>query len=468
MDYGALPPEINSGRMYAGPGSGPMLAAASGWAGLASELSNAAASYMSVITSVTSGPWVGPSSTAMAAAAIPYAAWMSETAEQAEIAAMQAQTAAGAFESAFAMMVPPPVIAANRAQLMMLMATNFFGQNAPAIAATEAEYAAMWAQDAAAMYGYAASSAAATAPVTPFTAAPETTNAAGLAAQESAASSAAGSSVASSAQSALAELIAQISGMLQSLASPLTGASTQAASPAAATGLEGILEGFMGSGAGGGANSLFGATGQSLLVNYLYLPGLFGMFMAEAALGPLLNPDTFLPFQQMAAAEAAAANAAGAGIPPVLGGGFNSGFAGLGQAASVGGLAVPPSWGWATGATGPLLGEVPMLAPAAAAEAGNGMGFPMMFGPLGRAAAVGAGAGAAAGAAAARFGPRLRVLSKSPAAGYSGDEPPVSPPPSATPKYPPPTPFPATGQAPPGYQPAIVYVPINGHAPANA
>ncbi|TWS86914.1 PPE domain-containing protein, partial [Mycobacterium tuberculosis] len=24
MDFGALPPEINSGRMYCGPGSGPM------------------------------------------------------------------------------------------------------------------------------------------------------------------------------------------------------------------------------------------------------------------------------------------------------------------------------------------------------------------------------------------------------------------------------------------------------------
>ena len=37
----------------------------------------------------------------------------------------------------------------------------------------------MWAQDAAAMYGYAANSAATTAKVTPFTAAPQTTNQAG-------------------------------------------------------------------------------------------------------------------------------------------------------------------------------------------------------------------------------------------------------------------------------------------------
>jgi PPE-repeat protein len=58
-----------------------------------------------------------------------------------------------AYEAAFAMTVPPPVIAANRALLLMLVATNFLGQNTPAIMATEAEYAEMWAQDAGAMSG---------------------------------------------------------------------------------------------------------------------------------------------------------------------------------------------------------------------------------------------------------------------------------------------------------------------------
>ena len=38
MDFAMLPPEVNSGRMYAGPGSGPMLAAATAWDGLAAEL----------------------------------------------------------------------------------------------------------------------------------------------------------------------------------------------------------------------------------------------------------------------------------------------------------------------------------------------------------------------------------------------------------------------------------------------
>ena len=48
------------------------------------------------------------------------------------------------------------------------------GQNTPAIATTEAHYAEMWAQDAAAMYGYAGSSAAAST-LTPFADPPATT-----------------------------------------------------------------------------------------------------------------------------------------------------------------------------------------------------------------------------------------------------------------------------------------------------
>jgi PPE-repeat protein len=65
------------------------------------------------------------------------------------------------------------VIVANRVLLATLVATNFFGQNTPAIMATEAQYMEMWAQDAAAMYGYAASSAAA-AVLTPYQAPPNT------------------------------------------------------------------------------------------------------------------------------------------------------------------------------------------------------------------------------------------------------------------------------------------------------
>src|SRR5947209_9932193 len=159
MDFAIFPPEINSGRMYAGPGSGPMLAAAAAWDGLATELNSTAASYRSVISGLSAGPWLGPASVSMAAAAGPYAAWMSSTAAQAEETATQAKAAAAVYEVALAATVAPPLIAANRIRLMALIATNIFGQNTPAIMATEAEYSEMWAQDVAAMYGYAGVSA---------------------------------------------------------------------------------------------------------------------------------------------------------------------------------------------------------------------------------------------------------------------------------------------------------------------
>jgi PPE-repeat protein len=174
LDFGAIPPEINSGRIYAGPGSGPMMVAAAAWDELAAELGTATSSYNSVIDELTGGPWVGPTSAAMVSAVTPYVSWLGAAAAQAEEAAMQARAAAAAFEVAFSMTVPPPVIAANRVLLAALTATNFFGQNTPAIAATEAQYIEMWAQDAAAMYSYAGSSELAR-ELTRFTSPPNTT-----------------------------------------------------------------------------------------------------------------------------------------------------------------------------------------------------------------------------------------------------------------------------------------------------
>ena len=104
MDFGALPPEINSARMYAGPGSAPMLTAAAAWDGLAEDLYSTASSYGSVVSGLTSDAWSGPSSASMAAAAAPYMAWMTSTAGQAEQAANQARAAAAAYETAFAIL----------------------------------------------------------------------------------------------------------------------------------------------------------------------------------------------------------------------------------------------------------------------------------------------------------------------------------------------------------------------------
>ena len=476
IDFGALPPEINSGRMYAGPGPESMLAAAAAWDGLSAELQSAASSYGSVISALTSGPWLGPSSTAMGAAAAPYAAWMSATAGQAELAATQAKAAAGAYAAAFAATVSPPEIAANRAQLMTLVATNLFGQNTPAIAATEAQYGEMWAQDAAAMYGYAASSAATTAKVTPFTAAPQTTSTAGLAAQATAAAQTTGTSTGTGVQSTLSQLMSTLQTSLQNLASPLSSLLSGGSSSSSGTiGIPGV---------GGLSASGFsvGGLAESLLAEYGALPGWTALSMSSSLsstmLGSTLGPAMGTTMSAAAQSAAAAAGAGGAGAaaaPSALGSGFAGGFgglpglgglAGIGQAASVGGLSVPPNWGWAATAPAGMVGagRLPILSPGAVPLAGNdvaaGLGFPVPFGGLGRAAAVGAGIGA--GAAAMKYLPRLSVVGRSPAAGYPAE--PVAP---ATPKYPVPAAFPTNGHAPPGYQPAIVYVPTNGTAPAD-
>jgi PPE-repeat protein len=215
MDFGIYPPEINSGRMYAGPGSGPMMAAAQAWGSLADELYTAASAYQSVVSELASGSWSGPSSTSMTAAAGTYVEWLSATAAQAEETAAQAQAAAAGYEAAFAMTVPPPEIAANRSLLAVLVATNFLGQNTPAIAATEALYAEMWAQDAVAMYGYAGSSAAATV-LTPFTSPNQNTDPGAAAGQAAAVTQANGTAA----------------GNVQSTISTVSQAATAAAAPA--------------------------------------------------------------------------------------------------------------------------------------------------------------------------------------------------------------------------------------------
>lgn len=190
MDFAALPPEINSARLYAGPGSAPLLHAAAAWQRLANELNATAASYSAVIAGLTGDEWRGPSALSMAAAAAPYVAWMRVTAAQAEQAAAQAVAAANAYESAYASTVPPGEIAANRSTMVALARTNIFGQNTPAIAASEADYSEMWAQDIVVMDGYAGSSAAAS-ELPPFAAPPQTTTGIQPAAEATAAAAAA-------------------------------------------------------------------------------------------------------------------------------------------------------------------------------------------------------------------------------------------------------------------------------------
>jgi PPE-repeat protein len=315
MDFAVLAPEINSGRMYAGPGTESMVAAAAAWDGLAAELRSTAASYSSAISGLTA-EWQGPSSEAMAAAATAYAAWMSATAAQAEQAATQARAAAAAYETAYAATVPPSVIAANRSQLASLLATNVFGQNTLAIATTEAQYADMWAADAAAMYGYAGSSAAAT-ELTPFTEPPQTTNPAGAAGLANAVST----SGTTTAHSALTQLMSAVTQTLQSATTPVA-----TAQPSPLETIAGALQAIGGFGLGPGQAAPTVTVISSLAMQAQSLQGILsaaGLAGASSTgLGPLaagLGPSALAP--------------AGVGVS-----------AGMGSAGAVGALSVPPSW----------------------------------------------------------------------------------------------------------------------------
>ncbi|OBG49011.1 PPE family protein, partial [Mycobacterium sp. E735] len=227
FDFGALPPEVNSARIYAGPGSGSLMTAASAWNAIAAELQSAALSYQNVVTQLASEEWAGTASAAMAAAATPYAEWLASTAAQAEQAAVQAAAAAAAYEAAFAAVVPPPVIAANRALVQQLQATNVIGQNTGAIAQLEAQYGEFWAQDAGAMANYSVQSTAATKGITQFQAAPKVTNDAGTTTQAS--------TVANAAANTSAGNAANVAQKAATTATTTTTAPVKAAATAATT-----------------------------------------------------------------------------------------------------------------------------------------------------------------------------------------------------------------------------------------
>ncbi|OBG34373.1 hypothetical protein A5672_23005 [Mycobacterium alsense] len=383
MDFAALPPEINSARMYFGPGSGPMLAAATAWDGLAGSLHAAASAYQSELAALTVGPWLGPASELMAVAAAPFVAWTRISAAQAEQAANQAKAAAAAYDVAFAATVPPPVIAANRAELVALVATNIFGQNTPAIAATEAQYAEMWAQDAAAMYAYAGASALATA-LTPFSPPPRNTNSAGPATQAAAVAQATGTS-AGSAQST-------VSSVPQAMSAVPAALSSLAATPAQSVPVD--LIDVLGSLSGIFLDPEIGSAGlvtSTIALPYDVVGALTGFHTDDIVSGwagmqpfPGVGPQPPTPFPVVT-------NLAGGSAVT----------AGLGEARPVGALSVPPSWTAETTMIRPLAVALPAAGTAAAeASAGSaGSLFSQMAlaGMAGRAMAGTGGAGGGPG-----------------------------------------------------------------------
>jgi PPE-repeat protein len=426
MDFGALPPEINSARMYAGPGSAPMLAAATAWAGLAAELGSTAALYESVVSGLTSDGWTGPASASMAAAAEPYVNWITTTGAQAEQTSAQAAAAAGAYEAAYAMTVHPAEVAANRALLAALVATNVLGQNSAAISAAEAQYGEMWAQDAAAMYGYAGSSATAS-NLLAFDQPEQIANPAGLAGQASTMSQVM-STAAGTASQQFQQLISSIPTALQSFSSPLA-----AANPAASIPGLGFLDGIL--------NFLDGADGNA--IGTFLNSSLANGFVSAGYVSPAVVEPAVTAGMADINAVAVAAEPDAAAIPPMGSGSGNAlwtpianaaagvatpfGADGLGtasavmpsggisggisQGALVGRLSVPQTWTVATSVANHAGTALPGGGWTSSAPVPNAAG--------GMPGVPGMPAGGAAGSFAhgPRYGFRPTIMSRPPAAG---------------------------------------------------
>jgi PPE-repeat protein len=420
FDFAALPPEINSGRMYAGPGSGPMMAAAAGWDEIAAELGVAASGYSSVITELSSGPWVGPASMSMVSAITPYVSWLSTMAAQAEETAGQGRAAAAAFEAAFAMTVPPPVIAANRVLLATLVATNFFGQNTPAIAATEAQYMEMWAQDAAAMTGYAATSA--TASVLPPLATPPNTSAPEAIAHQAAAVEQAAAQPAGNTAQTTANTTSQLA---SSQALSLSTTQAVQAPTASQTGpfswLTNALQNLQQSGLPTPDNNWLGLNPTFYDTIFKRMTGLgyFSNGLAQFS-SSIAQQLTFGPGGSTAGAGGAwfpTPQFANLGLGNLGGGVGHVGAvsAGAGQAARVGMLSVPQHWANLTSAVSPAAVSeeaTPVQAVGATGTSGspaNGLLRGMPVGGMGR-------RGAAAGYV-NKYGFRYSVLTRPPSAG---------------------------------------------------
>jgi PPE-repeat protein len=382
LEFAWLPPEINSARIFAGAGSGPLHVAATAWDGLAQDLSASAASFDSVIVGLTAGPWAGPASASMAAAATPYVGWLTAAAGQAAAAAAQARAAAAAFEAALSATVHPAAVTGNRTTLASLVATNFFGFNAPAIAATEFQYVEMWAADVGAMLGYHAGATSVASTMAQFSLPPVSL-------------------------AGLSGWVSQLGVQVATEVSSLGGQVTSALSGVSLTTLESA------------------ASGLQPLTSVAQI----AMYPASMAISPLMSVFQMASQGSAGTASLAAANAAGLGadatkfvgsavpdLKPLGGaGGLGAGMgADLGKARLVGAMSVPPTWQGSMPArmvssamSG--MGAMPNAAAMAGAAGAGGSGMMPMPMPMG-----GMGAGGMPGGMMGRGGASPHVVQSRP------------------------------------------------------
>lgn len=170
MEYGAMPPELNTARLQAGAGEAPMLQAAAGWEAWAVALEAQAAELAAALAAL-SAAWTGMGSERGVSAVMPMVAWLQTLALQAAKRAAQATAQATSYVTAATTTPQIPEIVENHITNAVLNATNFLGVNTVPIAFNEADYVRMWVQAANVMYGYLAETTANTLfePIMPMT-----------------------------------------------------------------------------------------------------------------------------------------------------------------------------------------------------------------------------------------------------------------------------------------------------------
>jgi PPE-repeat protein len=295
---------------------------------------------------------------------------------------------AAAYEAAFAATVPPTEIAANRALLAQLVATNFLGVNTPAIAATEALYGEMWVQDSTMYAAYQASSTASSAlqPVTPLTSNTDP--------------AAAATGTAGAATNAVTSNATQLA------AAPLAAAVDPP--PFTTTGILGSIDNFLGTPSvlnaiNGSVNTAAWWVGNTI-PTAVSLGHTFGAVPAVAV-------SDVMPAGAGGITEGAmVSTVAPMGAMGGMGGLGAAASAGVGQASTVGSLSVPASWSTAAPATAaasaaPLEGSGWTVA----SEAAEGAPVTAMPGMPGMAAAA---KGAGAYGAGPRYGVKPIVMPK--------------------------------------------------------
>jgi PPE-repeat protein len=291
--------------------------------------------------------------------------------------------AAAAYQTAYASMVPPPEIAANRAELATLVANNFLGQNTGAIATNEANYLDMWIQDALGMDTYQVGSQQAAA-LPAHTAAPQVANGALAPAAATAATPA----------DATSSLLAGINGLLSDIglsADPLAGFSAaNLTSPATLTGVQEVY--YMG---------MLGSTPARMFMSS-------GSSAGSGATGTLANMSDSLLDNVGKLVDSKAASVLG-GVGGQLqkwGSGIQ---ASLASAHRVGGLSIPNAWH----------GLAPEMARAAPTLPATSVAAPTMTGGLPGSPFSQGLMGALAGRGVSTLGSRVaaKVMPRSPAGG---------------------------------------------------